>query len=331
MAVPTIDSSQGVLGYRAYETFSFMPGGSGSPEILYWQASSLPTGMTIDAPAEKAATGVASTDIITVAGHGYANGDKVYFQSITGGAGLSALTVYFVRDKTTDTLKLAATLTGPAIDFTTDISAAQIRKCGTSQITGSISTPGQYVVGFIAVNATGSSAISYFTIGIDAGDGSATSAGSSDTGIDVNIDVVTREMTTGNAGALFLLKRDDTAILNIRFKKNGVALDPNPTSLRLAFKKDETDAVLFTAGGSEGTGFTRSGSGASAVFRVPVTPTGDLLNAAFSDEEKPTGTQFDALCEAEWKQDLDPAVGGVTELIASTKTATVILARDLVV
>ena len=357
MSVPTIDSTQSILGYRAYETFSFLAGGLGSPEILYWQATSLPAGLSIDAPAEKALTtpfGVASTDVITCASHGFVAGDKVFFQSLTGGAGLvtpnATAGVYFVRDVTTHTFKLAATLTGPAINFTTDITEGQIRKCGTSLITGSVSTPGVYVFGLKAINASAGtypatpseSAVVYFTLGIEPGDGSATLAGSSDTGIDVNVDVATREVTAGVAAAatgteaaakpapLFLLKDGDVAMLNIRFKKSGVAIDPSPTSIKLAFKELEPDGVLFAAGGMATTNFAKSGAGAAAFFQVPVAVSGDALAAALGNYEADAGTEFAALCEIEWKQTIS-AVGGVTELISSSKTFQVEIARDLVV
>ena len=342
MSVPTIDPSQSAPGYRAFETFALMAGGSGSPEILFWQSTSLPPGLTLDAPAERAVTGAAATDAIADTAHPYANGDKVYLPSLTGGAGLAANTVYFVRDKATDSYKLAATLTGPAIDITTDLTAGQIRKCGTSLITGSVTTAGNYTYGLIAVNATGSSAVAYFTVGIETGDGSAAVAGSSDTGIDLNIDVVTREVTMPSAaagaastavvGPLFMLKENDTVLLNVRFKKNGVALDPNPTSIKLAFKKDESEAALFTAGGLATTAWSKVGSGASAYFQVPVTVTGAAMVAALADEENPpTVTQFDSLTEFEWKAALSPAVGGVSETVTTTKTFGVTLVRDMVV
>jgi hypothetical protein len=342
MSVPTIDPSQSAPGYRAFETFALLAGGSGSPEILYWQATSLPPGLTLDAPAERPVTGAAATDVIADVATPYANGDKVYFPSLAGGAGLAANTVYFVRDKATDSYKLAATLTGPAIDITTDLTAGQIRKCGTSLLTGSITTTGTYTYGLIAVNATGPSAVAYFTVGIEAGDGSAAVAGSSDTGIDLNIDVVTRAVTMPSAagvagaasaaavGPLFMLKGKDTVLLNVRFKKGGVALDPNPTSIKLAFKKDETEAALFTAGGLATTAWSKVGSGANAYFQVPVIVTAAALESAFSDEETPIKTLFDSLVEFEWKSALSPAVGGVSETVTTTQSFGVTLIRDMV-
>lgn len=79
-----------------------------------------------DAPSQTGVTGVAATDVITLNGHGFANGDTVKFSALTGGAGLSTGTVYFVRDRAANTFKLAATAGGVAIDFTTDITAGTI-------------------------------------------------------------------------------------------------------------------------------------------------------------------------------------------------------------
>lgn len=80
--------------------------------------------------ARKACTGVASTDIISTAtAHGLADGQRICFLSLTGGAGLTAqsqtaiATVYWMRDVTSTTFKVSATSGGAAVDFTTDISA----------------------------------------------------------------------------------------------------------------------------------------------------------------------------------------------------------------
>lgn len=206
----------------------------------------------------------------------------------------------------------------------------------TALISGSVATPGTYVIGVRGTNATGAMAAPvYFTIGIDAGDGSLAVSGSSDTGIDINIDVVTRDVTlasssSASTAALFLLKENDTAILNIRFKKSEVALDPDPTEINIAFKELETDLAILTGGGAVTTAWTKIGSGTAAVCRLPIVMTSDALAAALSNYEDDAGTQFDALCEIEWKQAIT-AVGGITELVASTKTFKVTIARDLVI
>jgi hypothetical protein len=79
-----------------------------------------------DADSVTVTAGDETTDVITAAGHGYSNGDAVQFSALTGGAGLATDTTYYVRDKTTNTFKLAATSGGAAINFTTAITAGTI-------------------------------------------------------------------------------------------------------------------------------------------------------------------------------------------------------------
>ncbi len=64
-----------------------------------------------------------SDDVLVAAAHGLADGDKIQFTAITGGAGLVINKTYFVVNKTTGTFQLANASGGSAIDFTTDISA----------------------------------------------------------------------------------------------------------------------------------------------------------------------------------------------------------------
>jgi parallel beta-helix repeat protein len=73
-------------------------------------------------------TGVASTDVITALGHNFVNGQRVMFNALTGGAGLSiAPTLYFVRDVSGDTFKVSTSSGGePAVNFSTDITAGSI-------------------------------------------------------------------------------------------------------------------------------------------------------------------------------------------------------------
>lgn len=62
----------------------------------------------------------ATNDVITtVSAHGYLDGETVYFDTLTGGAGLAEQTRYFVRDKTSTTFKVALTPGGTAVDITT--------------------------------------------------------------------------------------------------------------------------------------------------------------------------------------------------------------------
>ena len=69
-------------------------------------------------PVARACTMDISTDYVTLAGHGYTNGEKVVFRTIgTLPTGLTAGTTYYVRDKTTDTFKVEASVGGGAIDL----------------------------------------------------------------------------------------------------------------------------------------------------------------------------------------------------------------------
>ena len=69
----------------------------------------------------KSISGIHSTNLITSNAHGLANNTAVILPVLKGGTGLSTFTIYFVRDSATNTLKLAATPGGAAIDFTADI------------------------------------------------------------------------------------------------------------------------------------------------------------------------------------------------------------------
>jgi hypothetical protein len=60
----------------------------------------------------------AGTDTITAAGHGLQNGETVRFKGADLPAPLTQSTVYFVRDRSTDTFRVATTSNGSAIDFT---------------------------------------------------------------------------------------------------------------------------------------------------------------------------------------------------------------------
>lgn len=70
--------------------------------------------------ASGAVTATAATDLLTKAGHGFKNGNKVRFTTAdTLPAPLAINTTYYVRDAGTDTFKLALTDGGAVIDITT--------------------------------------------------------------------------------------------------------------------------------------------------------------------------------------------------------------------
>jgi hypothetical protein len=69
-------------------------------------------------------------DVITSPAHGYSNDDRVVFSAEDAGSlptGLSAGTLYWVRDVATDTFKVSATQGGAAIDLTT-LGSGKVRK-----------------------------------------------------------------------------------------------------------------------------------------------------------------------------------------------------------
>lgn len=69
-------------------------------------------------------TATASTDVVNSTAHGLTDGDSVVFTALTGGAGLSTDTPYYVVSAATDTFKVSLTKGGTAIDITTNASAA---------------------------------------------------------------------------------------------------------------------------------------------------------------------------------------------------------------
>jgi hypothetical protein len=79
-----------------------------------------------DAIVAYSATGEAATDVITATGHNFIANQGVMFPSLTGGSGLNTITVYFVRDISGSTFKVSATSGGPAINFTSNITAGSV-------------------------------------------------------------------------------------------------------------------------------------------------------------------------------------------------------------
>jgi hypothetical protein len=97
-----------------------------------------------------AVVGEADDDTITAAAHGLNDGDRVIFPTLSGGSGLTAATVaYFVRDATTNTFKVTASVGGAAVNFTTDISSGTCRWY--ENITGVAAVPSALLVGFAPV------------------------------------------------------------------------------------------------------------------------------------------------------------------------------------
>lgn len=68
-------------------------------------------------------TGSQSTDIITMSGSTPVNGMQVWFTALTGGLGLILNAPYYVVSASGATFKVAASVGGAAINFTTEITA----------------------------------------------------------------------------------------------------------------------------------------------------------------------------------------------------------------
>ena len=97
-----------------------------------------------------AITGTASTDLVNAVAHGLANGDRVRFPALAGGAGLTADTGrYYVIDKTDDTFKVSLTPGGAAVDITTNYSSGTCQKY--ENLAGFACFPSAILTGFAPV------------------------------------------------------------------------------------------------------------------------------------------------------------------------------------
>lgn len=81
-------------------------------------------------PALASVTGVATTGVVTKAGHGFNVGDQVWFSDVTGAtAGISTATVYYVKTvPSSSTFTLSATPGGSTLTWTTNISAGVVQR-----------------------------------------------------------------------------------------------------------------------------------------------------------------------------------------------------------
>lgn len=82
--------------------------------------------MTGQVTAYGGVTGVEATNIVTVPGSAFVNGNALTFTSLTGGAGLATGTKYYVVGVSGTSFQLATSQGGTAINFTTDITAATV-------------------------------------------------------------------------------------------------------------------------------------------------------------------------------------------------------------
>lgn len=85
-------------------------------------------------------TADAATDVVTCPAHGYSDTDTIVFYGGSVPGGLTEGTVYYVRDATTDTFKVAATSGGAAIDLTSAGGSASVVSAITEEVYGGAST-----------------------------------------------------------------------------------------------------------------------------------------------------------------------------------------------
>lgn len=83
-------------------------------------------GFSIVVPGGMSVTAVAATDIFTAVAHGFVNTDRVVFSTITGGAGISVGTAYFIISATTDTFQVSTSSGGAALDVTSDLTVGTV-------------------------------------------------------------------------------------------------------------------------------------------------------------------------------------------------------------
>lgn len=332
MPAPVISASSSILGFKRNERFAFTMAATNDP--LIWAAVGLPSTVTIDTPENLAATGVASTDVVTATGHDFVNGSLVYFSAITGGAGLTANTIYFVRDLSGATFKLAATATGPAMDFTTDISAGTIRRVSNGTISGYFETAGPKVVTVSATNSAPATGSREFVFGISP---EIAPALSGSTSAEWDFDVETREVTVargavvgaaapaaGSTSPLAWWKSGDVFIVRVRFRKNGIVVDPDATSLKLALKEIEPEAGIDLS-----TNFVRIGTGEASYCDLLVDLTDAAVVAALANYEADAGTFFEALTELQMEHSVTHNSATVT-LRLTSRSFPVRLDRDMI-
>lgn len=331
MAIPVISKITNYLGPTQGEAFVYQPFATENP--IKWQSSPLPAGLSLDSPTEYAATGVASTDVITATGHTFANRDAVLFLDLTGGSGLTANTIYYVRDSATNTFKLATAPGGSVINFSSDISAATISKVPTGKISGTVTQAGVTVVGLVAINGTGPSEALVFPIGVKPGRVSST------TSTELTVDLTTTLVTSSDASSqghawLFAAKSGDGEVLAIRFVRGNVVQDLGTlTNLQLAIKQRDTEQVLILGGGANGGSppdvvQLKVGSGVDTSYLIYVHWDRDALVNALSDNETDDGTTFEALAELTWTGPNSTGVGPAA-IPRTSRTFRVLITREL--
>lgn len=128
---PTVAAASG--GVRVAATNTWSVPSTTVRWVGYWSG----TGFRALAPnggSPKEFTADPATDVVMCPSHGFSDTQTIVFYNGTVPGGLVGGTVYYVRDATTDTFKVAATSGGTAIDITSFGSSA----CQVSAITEAV-------------------------------------------------------------------------------------------------------------------------------------------------------------------------------------------------
>ncbi len=90
------------------------------------------TTATLNCPQTVGAVIDQATDRITITAHGYVDNTPIFLTNLSGGAGLTTNTTYFVRNSTANDFQVSATTGGAAINITTNGTADISRAFGTT-------------------------------------------------------------------------------------------------------------------------------------------------------------------------------------------------------
>ena len=299
-----------------------------------------------------AVTGTESTDVINATAHGLPNQMQVKFTALTGGAGLTAGTTYYVVSTAANTFQLALTPGGAAINFTTNITAATISAAiwtciGSDQdgmaitladlgltfdtahgvLKGAFKAAGFYDLKFTATNGAGTSAAVYLPIGIE-DSGFAVDA---TTGIEVDVETGAVTRTFGSAVAasastaavpVLYGKHGSQMLITVVFRKQGQQLGMDVVELQLGIKQYEPEQIIDLTDGT----FYALGGG----FRILLDLDKVAVATALGDYEMDNETLFTALAELRWKHYEQVTSGAPVQLISRSRNFLFQIERDII-
>ena len=126
----TPDNSAGVIGFNNLEQFRLINSDCKQLNNLLSNLrvlSSIPNFVTsADAPVTASVTFTDTGDLVTLAAHGFRNGDSVLFSTITDTTGITVNTNYYIINTTTDTFQVSTTYDGAAVNLVTNGSGVAV-------------------------------------------------------------------------------------------------------------------------------------------------------------------------------------------------------------